>query len=411
MTEFSYIALDAGGREQHGRIDATDAGEATQRLRAQSLFIVNINEGKAVSQSSGGIKTGSFFKLFSLKRFLPVSDRDRSFFLRQMALMLRSGYTIVQALDVSSELSERPRFSKIIDRMSQSIRGGASFSSAIAVEKKTFPSLEAKLISSGEHSGDLAPVLERLSEDLIRRREVRRQFMLAMIYPGFLITVGSGVIYFLVASVIPKFATFLTSRGKNLPPLTQFMLDASDWLINYGPTIFGGLGIFIFILLNLYTTAVGKRKIDRVLLLVPIYGKTAIYAGMAQAGWTMGMLLRSGVTVLDGLRMTGSTMDNQTIADVFEKSADEILSGRSLANAFKQPVLPLLIQHMAAVGERSGQLEQVMEESGEFYRKELTARIKTLSEWIVPVAVLIIAIPVGVVYIAFFTALLSISAR
>ena len=233
--------------------------------------------------------------------------------------------------------------------------------------------------------------------------------MVSMIYPAFLILIGGGVLYFLVTTVIPKFADFLAGRGEALPPTTQFLLDVSDWFIVNGPTLFGTFAAVVFGLLVAYTTASGKRAIDNVILRIPVIGKTALIAGMAQAGWTMAMLLRSGVTLLDSLRMTASVMNNQALVDVFESSANQILSGRSLANAFNESVLPLLMQHMAAVGERSGQLEQVMEESGEFYRKELTARISTLTEWMVPIAVLLIAVPVGLVYYAFFSALLAVS--
>ncbi len=410
MAQFSYIALDNGGREQRGLIDASDEREVAQQLRAQSLFMVAVHEGQAVDLPGARQKSLRYFlSFFSPRRYLPPSINDRSLFLRQTALMLKSGYTIVQALDASSQLTDRLRFSRTIHRMSDAIRRGASFSSAIAAEKRTFTSLEAKLIASAEQGGDLAPVLERLSDDLTRRREVRRQFLVSMIYPTILIFFGSGVLYYLVTSVIPKFAHFLAGRGKALPPLTQFLLDISDWFIVYGPTLISWLAIIIFSLLVAYTTVIGKRKIDRVMLNIPVFGKTALFSGMAQAGWTMGMLLRSGVTLLEALRMTGSVMNNQTLADDFDRSADQILSGRSLASAFNQTVFPMLMQHMAAVGERSGALEQVMEESGDFYRKELRARIATLTEWMVPAGVLLIGLPVGIVYYAFFTALLAVS--
>ncbi|QPJ62482.1 MAG: type II secretion system F family protein [Candidatus Nitronauta litoralis] len=410
MTSFAYTVLDNTGKEKQGTINATDAREAANQLRARSLFVVDIKEGEQKkSRTSGGKATKGFLRFLSPSRYLAPGIYDRSLFFRQMALMLRSGYTVVQALDACSELTGKLRLERTLDRMADSIRKGANFSSAVAEEKKTFSKLEAQLVASGEHGGDLSPILERLSQDLSRRREVQRQFMVSMIYPAFLVIIGGGVLYFLVTTVIPKFADFLTGRGEALPPTTQFLLDVSGWFVTYGPTLLGSIGIVTFSLLVAYTTATGKRAIDKILIRFPVIGKTTLIAGMAQAGWTMGMLLRSGVTVLDSLRMTASVMNNQALADVFESSANQILSGRSLANALNQSVLPLLMQHMAAVGERSGQLEQVMEESGEFYRKELTARISTLTEWMVPVAVLIIAVPVGLVYYAFFSALLAVS--
>ncbi|MCA9482217.1 MAG: type II secretion system F family protein [Nitrospina sp.] len=409
MTQFAYTALDKGGKETHGTISATDAREAAKQLRAKSLFVVDIREGAAKARGSGTKSPREFLRYLMLTRYLPPSPYDRSLFFRQMALMLRSGYTVVQALDACTQLTDRLRLERALNRMADAIRRGSNFSTAVADEKQTFSKLEAQLVASGEHGGDLSPILERLSLDLARRREVQRQFMVSMIYPAFLILIGGGVLYFLVTTVIPKFADFLAGRGEALPPTTQFLLDVSDWFIVNGPTLFGTFAAVVFGLLVAYTTASGKRAIDNVILRIPVIGKTALIAGMAQAGWTMAMLLRSGVTLLDSLRMTASVMNNQALVDVFESSANQILSGRSLANAFNESVLPLLMQHMAAVGERSGQLEQVMEESGEFYRKELTARISTLTEWMVPIAVLLIAVPVGLVYYAFFSALLAVS--
>ena len=410
MATFSYIALDAKGQEQQGRIEATSAREAARSLRDRAIFAVEIHEGEQSLASGGGQRrVRRLLGRLSPRRYLPVRAGDLVIFFRQLALMLRAGHTLVEALEACREMVAKQRLRAVIGRMSENIQRGASFSAVVARERATFSPMLARLIESGEHSGELDPILERLAESLEKRQELKRQLMTALTYPSFVVLGSVGVCVFLVMVVVPRFSKFLSARKVDIPASTQALMDIADWFQAWGQTLGGLLLGSVLAALVAYTTLPGKRLIDRAVLALPLVGKSVVYAAMAQAGWSLATLLRSGVTALQSLRITGGVVNNRVMADGFELAAERILAGRSLSSALDQRQIPLMVRHMAAIGERSGQLDTVMHELGEFYRKELEALIKAMTALVEPSLILVVGGMVGFVYYAFFQAVLKVS--
>lgn len=403
MAVYSYTALDGRGGEQAGEIEAGDARLAAQSLRARNIYVLEIREGSERKPMR------SLRRHLALRRYLPVTTSDMVQFYRQMALMLRSGHTVVQSLEAIEGLVGKRALEQGIARMNGLIRGGAGFSAAIAREKRLFPPMAARLIESGEQSGEIDPILTRLGDNLEQQQDLKRQVKTAMTYPAFVVVTAIGVVVLLVAWVIPRFARFLTARKVEIPGSTQWLMDFADWFAAYGAVTGGVAGLALFLILAAYTTAPGKREIDRILLAVPIVGRAILFGGMAQAGWTLAMLIRSGVTIVQSLRITSGVMANAILSQAFAGAVDELTRGRSLAVALEQPGLPEMVRHLAAVGERSGELEHVMDEVGEYYRKELQALIKLLTAWLEPAMILLIGGMVGFVYFAFFQAVLRVS--
>jgi type IV pilus assembly protein PilC len=306
-------------------------------------------------------------------------------------------------------MTVKHRFRRAIRRMNEEIRRGASFSSMVAQEKKIFSSEMSKLIASGEQSGNLDSILERLAESIERSKELKRQLIAALFYPLFVLLAAIGVVVFLVVGVIPRFATFLTARNATLPASTQVLLDISEWARNWGGVVGGALGVAIFCILAAYTTRRGKKVVDRCLLAVPVVGSAVLFASMAQAGWSLSMLLKSGVTALESLRITSGVIKNLAVGDCFENAAEGLLTGRSLSKTLEQPLIPLMVRHMAALGESSGQLDSVMHDVGEYYQKELAAKVKLIAVMIEPMLILVVGGMVGFVYFSFFQAVMAVS--
>jgi type IV pilus assembly protein PilC len=188
------------------------------------------------------------------------------------------------------------------------------------------------------------------------------------------------------------------------------MLNTSAWLIDYGAYLGGSLLAGILAILIAYTTHPGKAVIDRILLRVPIIGSSIRTSGMAQLGWTMSMLLSSGLTVLESLRVMSSITGNHRLAKCFDKAGSDILSGRSLAYGFQQSNIPIMVQHMTGIGERSGELEHVMHEIGKYYQHNAEIRIKAMIAMIEPAMTLVVGGMVAFVYIGFFKAMMQVSA-
>ena len=185
MAIFSYTALDGKGVEQQAQVEAADSRDAVRILREQNIFVLGIEEGEVKSASAGGFGRGrfkSFFKKLSPWQYMPVGAGDLIIFFRQIALMLRAGHPVVGALEASGDMVAKWRLRKAIERMSESIRCGKSFSAVMKDEKKIFDPMVSKLIASGEQSGNLDSILERLAENLERTKELKRQLISAMRY-------------------------------------------------------------------------------------------------------------------------------------------------------------------------------------------------------------------------------------
>lgn len=405
--KFSYRALDAKGHERKGTIDADSVAEAGALLRSRSLHVLRIEESSK-NNSPLDFLSG-IFSWLSPKRYLNPSASDLVLLFRQLALLLRSGSTLNQSLDLCAEMTEKLQLRKSLLAIRNDIQGGSSFAVAIENQGRKFPPLVAKLVASGEASGELQAIMERLADSLERSASLKRQFISSMVYPTLVVTVAIGVVLFLALSIIPKFARLLEGRSQALPPSTQVMMDVSAWLVSYGLYLGIGFGVTIFAILVAYTTKPGKALVDRVLLRVPLVGGSIQTAGMAQMGWTMALLLNSGLTVLESLRVVSSIIGNMRLSQCFTHAGNEILSGRTLATGLRQRSIPLMVQHMAGIGERSGELEHVMTELGSYYQAMAETRIKRMIAMIEPSMTLLVGGLVGSVYYAFFKALLQIS--
>nr|WP_321465080.1 type II secretion system F family protein [uncultured Desulfobulbus sp.] len=410
MPIFSYSALDGRGAAQQGQVEAKDLKEARRILRERSIFVLELVEG---DRSRSGNRLWNLLRklpsLLNPGQYAGIKAMDLVMLFRQTSLMLRSGYTLVTALDANCDMVSKIRLKRVLRRMGDEIRRGASFSTAMAREKKVFAPMVANLVASGEQSGNLDSILDRLADDMEKKRELKQQLVAAMTYPSFVLVAAVGVVIFLVAGVIPRFATFLTARNAELPASTQMLLDVAGWMHDNGKVILIAAGTAIFSLLAATTQPKSKKVLDRAILAIPVIGGAIRCSAMAQAGWSLAILLSSGVTALEALRITTGVINNLAVSDCFKRAAEGLLAGRSLSKAFEQPHIPQMMRHMAAVGESSGQLDGVMQGVGEYYRKELAAKVKVISIMIEPMLIVGIGGMVGFVYFAFFQAVMAVS--
>lgn len=408
MAIFLYTALNASGSESKGRLEAASEKDAIQALRGQGLFVLTMSKPKQGSLDESDDGYVGLFQRFWPGQYLRTKDTHRIFLFRQLALMLRSGHTIVQSLDVCAELVDRRRMVKALRSMAQKIQNGSSFSDAVRQEK-IFKPITASLIASGEVTGEIDTILERLSNNMEVALDRRRQLLIAMFYPGIVLLVSLMVIYYLLTKVIPDFASFFAARGNDLPGMMLFLLDLSDWMVQWGSYVGIGTGLSIFLILAAYTTVWGKSIVDRVLLAIPFIGQTITSAAIAQMGVTTGMLLRSGLTVMEALQVVKEVMNNQVFVNCIDQASDDILAGRQIALALKRKPMPKLVTHMVAVGEQSGELDTVMENLGDYFGKQLENSAKTVVAVIEPALILFVGGVVFVVYFSIFQAVFQAS--
>lgn len=406
MASFKYIALTTSGKERKGSIQAPDANAATATLREQGLFIVKISD-----ESKADTGLSQEFSFDSLSKYRSVSRTQLVFFFKQLSFMLRAGLPILQALQLSQTQVSSGRLKLVIGEMLLDIENGHQLSKAMEKHTDVFPTIAVNLMAAGESTGSLDSVANRLATHLEKKAALRAQTINAMIYPAVVLIVAIGVVIFLVVSIIPKFAKFLLGQGKALPASTQFLIDASDFALKYGIFILAAFFIGIVSLFVAYKTPIGRLKLDAFSLKIPVIGKLLMDGIMAEFNWSLSMMLRSGLTALESLRISGKVISNRLISDKLFMAADQILTGKDLASSLKHPAIPDLVIQMTSMGEKTGTLDQVLQEVGSFYEEQLQIGVKRMSAMIEPAMILIIGGIVGFVYYAFFQALFSLVSK
>lgn len=408
MATFKYIAVDGKGKESKGSVQANDTRTAIAQLRQQSMFVVKIDESTTdTSSSSSGLSKELNFSSLSDLRSVPT--RDLVFFFKQLSFMLRAGLPVLQALQLSHTQVSAGRLRNVIGKMIGDIETGSQLSQAMGKHPDVFPIIAVNLMVAGEFTGDIDAIADRLATHLEKRVALKSQTINALIYPGVVVLVALGVVTFLVVKIIPTFAKFLAGKGSKLPPSTQFLIDASDFALKYGIHIIGVLLALVLMMVVAYNTPQGRLKIDGFLLRVPIIGKLLTHGAIAELTWSLSMMLRSGLTVFDALKISANVIANRLISTKLKSASELILTGKDMASSIRHSAIPELVTQMVSIGERTGTLDHVLMELGVFYEAQLQVGIKRLSAMIEPALILVIGGIVGFVYYAFFQAMFQLA--
>jgi type IV pilus assembly protein PilC len=403
MPLFNYVALDKNGKEQYGTLEAEDKQDVNAQLRRLELYGLEVKHDSE-SMDDGGVAGELNNFLAQIGR---VSNSKKIFFFRQMSLMLKSGLALTESLDMVENIVGG-KMGLVVGEISVHIKKGGTFSDGIA-EAGIFPNMSEHMIRSAEATGELDVVMGRVANDMERKADMKREMTAAMLYPGITMLIALLMGYFLVATVIPKFAKIFENSGKKLPPETQNLIDLSNFFAEYGLFVLAGIIAFFVFLSYLRSTVKGLYITDRIILMIPVFGKIVRVGAMSQIGWGLSMLLQSGLTLVEALKIVEKLMTNSVIALEIKKAKDNVLVGRDLGSSLTSPFIDPLISQLATVGEKTGGLVAIMLEAGVFYEQNLKALSKTLSTLVEPAAILIIGGMVMMVYIGFFKAMMGAS--
>ena len=400
MPLFSYTARDQFNRPQTGVREAASVMSLAGSLRAQGWLVLTI---EAAGPDGAGLAAALDPRLL-----LPVRSVDVELALQQVAVMLRSGLTLLHALRTAAENSDRRRLRRILRRVAERIEEGSAFADALA-EHAVFSRFVVQLARVGEATGHLDSVLSRAAEMLERRRLLRTQVLTALGYPAVTLLGAIGVAVFMVLGVIPRLAEFLKGMGRRLPPSTQSLVDLSHWMQIHGLAV-GALTLTAAVGVALaYLTPAGRRAADAFLLRLPVAGKVLRVAGTALFARAFGTLIGSGVTVLEALRTAEDLGHNHHLGRIVAAARERVFNGEGLAGTLAQRhgFMPML-SHMVAVGEASGTLDTVLDEVARFHETQLASIIKQLTALIEPLIIVVVGVVVGYVYISFFLAMYSV---
>lgn len=402
MAAFTYVAVDGRGLAQQGQVEAPDERGAAELLRARLLYVSELKPAAGQTEARE-----DFMAWLDAHRSIPLNALI--LFFKQLSVMLRNGLTLLSALETTAETAASGRLKRAIFRLRDEIQSGASLSQAMQRQPNVFAPLMAQLIASAEASGELDQVMGRIAEDLERKQDLRRQLVASLTYPGIVFLMSIGVAAFLMLKVVPVFSAFFAQTGRPMPPITQALVDISVFVQQAAPVV------AVAALAASVAAGIAWRhprtrpRMDAWLLKTPVVGSLLRTGNVARFAWSAALLLKSGVTLIETLGVCSRALTNAAIARDIAEASERILGGMSLAESLKRPTLPALVWQLAAVGERTGALDTMFQEIGDYYQTLLAAALKRLTTLIEPILILVVGGMVGFVYFAFFQALFSIA--
>jgi type IV pilus assembly protein PilC len=399
MPSFAFTARDPRGRSQQGTFEAGSTTAVVEELRGRGWLVLEVRD--ATPAASDGSPS------FSLWNWLPARSIDVELGLRQIAVMIRSGLTLLDALTTAAQQSQRPAMGRIWSDVAEQIQEGSSLGDAMSRHAR-FSGMVVELIRVGSQTGRLEPVLIKAAESIEHRRALRTSLLTALAYPFIVVLAAIGVTAFMALNVIPKLEKFLSTIGRKLPAVTVLLMDITHKIQAFAPyaLLLFAIGSVLFV--AAYFWPPSRLWIDRLALRIPLVGTVLRLSGTIAFASNLGSLLHSGIRLLEGLRTVERLQHNRFLAQRVSQAREAVIHGGNLATplAPRHAFMPML-SRMVAVGESAGTLDEILAEVARFYEAQLQATIRRLSVIIEPVIIVVVGGIVGFVYIAFFMALFA----
>src|SRR5690348_8791426 len=385
MPTYAYTARTLGGELKTATMDAASRDEVVAQLCRQKLIVVKIDEEKA-KKRQGRIKT-----------------RDIVIFTRQFATMINAGLPLVQALDILSRQSENKALQDVTRQVVYDVESGHTVADALRRHPKAFTDLYVNMVAAGEAGGILDTILLRLATFLEKNDALVGKVKSAMIYPAVIMSVAVIAIAVLLIFVIPVFQNMFASVNLALPLPTRVVIAMSHFLTGYWWAVGGGGWGAIYMTKKYYATPAGQLQIDALLLKMPVLGDLLRKSAVSRFTRTLGTLVSSGVSILDGLEITAKTAGNRVIHDAIMESRASIAGGDTIAAPLeKSAVFPPMVISMISVGEQTGGLDEMLTKIADFYDTEVDTAVSGLLSLMEPVMIVFLGVIVGGMVVAMY---------
>jgi type IV pilus assembly protein PilC len=387
MPAFSYTARTANGDLKSATMEAASKEDVVAQLKRLRMNVVKVEE-----QSKSAPKTkGS------------IAMRDIVIFTRQFSTMINSGLPLVQALDILSKQSENPVLQAVTRQVVFDVESGHTVADALGEHPNAFTELYVNMVAAGEAGGILDTILLRLATFMEKNDALVRKVKGAMIYPGVIMGVAGSAITILLLFVIPTFQSMFESVGLTLPLPTRIVINMSQFLQSYWWACIIGVVVGAQSLRKYYATLDGQLRIDRMLLKAPVLGDVIRKSAVSRFTRTLGTLISSGVSILDGLEITAKTAGNRVISDAIMASRASIAGGDTIsAPLAKSGVFPPMVISMIAVGEQTGGLDEMLSKIADFYDEEVDTAVGGLLALMEPMMIVFLGVVVGGMVVAMY---------
>jgi general secretion pathway protein F len=396
---FEYRGVDTEGKNVRGIIDADSPRLARSRLKKTGVFPTEVQEAIA----AGRRERRDLSVIHLVRR---VQLQDLAVMTRQLATLVSAGLAMVPALSSLTNQIENPNLQKVVSQIRERVKEGSSLSDSLREFPRIFSNLYVNMVAAGESSGALDIVLLRLADFTENQVKLRNRVLAALLYPILMVFLATAAVTFLMLNVVPKILELFADWGQALPLPTLILLEITGFFKTYGWfVLFGLVGALLAIVFYLKTDR-GRFLFDRLVLRIPIFGRLTRIIATTRFSRTLGTLLVSGIPVVRAMNIVKNIVNNRVIAEAIENSQESIVEGQSIAAPLaRSGVFPPMVTDMIAIGENSGQLEQMLLKVSDAYDNQIETTVTGLTSILEPFLILIMG---GIVFFIVLAVLLPI---
>lgn len=396
MPIYQYTAKDTSAKTLSGTIEAASENEVIQLLHKKEYVVISVKlvKKKAAAKGARG----------------KVKMDDLVVFSRQLATLIDSGIPLVAALRILADQVENVGLKNVVRGLRHDVESGLSFSDALARFPRVFSTFFISMVRSGETSGMLDDVLERVATYLEKTAALARKVKSSLVYPGVVLTMAVMITTVLLLKVVPTFKGIFDMLGGNLPLPTVILITVSDVLKNMFIFVVIGFAILIFLLKKYINTDKGRYRYDKMLLRFPILGMLFRKVAVAKFSRTLATLVRSGVSILDALSIVAKTAGNKVVEQAVNESLHSVREGEPIAQPLiRSGVFPTMVTAMIGVGEKTGKLETMLTKISDFYDEQVDAAVSGLTSMIEPLVIAFLGLIIGGIVVALFLPIFQIT--
>lgn len=399
MPVYQYQGYRSDGGTATGIIDAENVKVARLKLRKEGVYPTDVVEQ---GQASGRAPVTSRAKPSRvIGRSSVLTANDLSLLTRQFATLLVAGLPLVDALGVLVDQAEKKPIKSLLADIREQVRGGKALSVVLETYDKDFSPIYVHMVRAGEASGALDQILFRLAEFLEKQQALRTKVTNAMLYPVIMLIIGTVILFFLITFVVPKITQVFAQQKQALPWPTVALMSTSRFFSDYWMILIGVILIGLYVARRFVRTDRGRMVMDRLTLKLPLIGDVARMVSISRLTSTLSTMLASGVQLLDALDVSKRVMNNRVLEETVESARQNIREGETIADPLKRSgEFPALVTHMIAVGERSGEMEEMLRRVSHIYDGEVERVITRLTSLMEPIMILVMGVIVFFIVVA-----------
>lgn len=403
MAVFHWTGVDAKGKDVEGVRDADNAKMVRGQLRKEGILATSIEEeSQARTRKARDIDFARFFQR--------VSVEDIGLLTRQLATLLRSGVPLVEAVSALIDQMENPALRNALSQTRNKVNEGISLAEALKAHPKIFSSLYVNMVAAGEASGTLDVVLERLADHLDASAQLKSKVTSALFYPAFMAVISLGVITLMMVVVVPKVTAIFDDFQQTLPWYTQLLIFLSEAMTSYWWLLAAMAGLAVYLFRRWFASEEGRKTFDTRILTLPVIGKMMTMIAVARFARTLSTLLASGVSLLTAMDITKNVLGNVELMRVVEDARNSIREGESISAPLKRSgKFPPIVTHMIAIGERSGELEQMLEHVAIAYDNQVSSRLTAITSLLEPLMIVVMGAVIGGIAMSILMPLMQIN--